>query len=91
MFDCCRIPGSEGLDWSKSFAVAGDSGDSGDADVELSCMSQKEGRGAGTGMMLDDGVGEIENGGQHQVGQRDATSRSSDLGGVRVNVEKTSM
>ncbi|KIK61686.1 hypothetical protein GYMLUDRAFT_166051 [Collybiopsis luxurians FD-317 M1] len=29
MFDCCRIPGSEGLDWSKSFAVAGDGGDSG--------------------------------------------------------------
>ncbi|KAJ3745338.1 carnitine acetyl transferase [Lentinula detonsa] len=29
MFDCCRIPGSDGLDWSKSFAVEGDTGDSG--------------------------------------------------------------
>ncbi|KAE9398548.1 carnitine acetyl transferase [Gymnopus androsaceus JB14] len=29
MFDCCRIPGADGLDWSKSFAVEGDVGDSG--------------------------------------------------------------
>ncbi|KAF5377779.1 hypothetical protein D9757_008057 [Collybiopsis confluens] len=29
MFDCCRIPGTDGLDWSKSFAVEGDTGDSG--------------------------------------------------------------
>lgn len=29
MFDCCRIPGSDGLDWSKSLAVEGDTGDSG--------------------------------------------------------------
>ncbi|KAJ4473588.1 carnitine acetyl transferase [Lentinula aciculospora] len=29
MFDCCRIPGLDGLDWSKSFAVEGDTGDSG--------------------------------------------------------------
>ncbi|KAF9071585.1 acyltransferase ChoActase/COT/CPT [Rhodocollybia butyracea] len=29
MFDCCRIPGSDGLDWSKSYAVEGDTGDSG--------------------------------------------------------------
>ncbi|KAJ3765877.1 acyltransferase ChoActase/COT/CPT [Lentinula raphanica] len=29
MFDCCRIPGSDGLDWSKSFAVEGDDGNSG--------------------------------------------------------------
>ncbi|KAF5382849.1 hypothetical protein D9757_007296 [Collybiopsis confluens] len=28
MFDCCRIPSSDGLDWSNSFAVEGDTGDS---------------------------------------------------------------
>lgn len=29
MFDCCRVPGPQGLDWSISYAKAGDSGDSG--------------------------------------------------------------
>ena len=29
MFDCCRIPGPEGLDWSTSYAKAGDRGDTG--------------------------------------------------------------
>ncbi|KAJ2915465.1 hypothetical protein MD484_g4951, partial [Candolleomyces efflorescens] len=29
MFDCCRVPGPEGLDWSVSYAKAGDLGDSG--------------------------------------------------------------
>jgi carnitine O-acetyltransferase len=29
MFDACRIPGSEGLDWSTSAAAEGDTGDSG--------------------------------------------------------------
>ncbi|KAG6909331.1 hypothetical protein DXG01_000931 [Tephrocybe rancida] len=29
MFDCCRIPGPEGLDWSVSYAKENDSGDSG--------------------------------------------------------------
>lgn len=29
MFDCCRIPGPEGLDWSISYAKPGDLGDSG--------------------------------------------------------------
>jgi carnitine O-acetyltransferase len=29
MFDACRIPGAQGLDWSVSAAKAGDSGDSG--------------------------------------------------------------
>ncbi|KAF8239327.1 carnitine acetyl transferase [Tricholoma matsutake] len=29
MFDCCRIPGSQGLDWSISYAKEGDLGDSG--------------------------------------------------------------
>ncbi|TFK39911.1 acyltransferase ChoActase/COT/CPT [Crucibulum laeve] len=29
MFDCCRIPGPEGLDWSVSYAKEGDLGDSG--------------------------------------------------------------
>ncbi|TFK74974.1 carnitine acetyl transferase [Pluteus cervinus] len=29
MFDCCRIPGLEGLDWSVSYAKPGDLGDSG--------------------------------------------------------------
>lgn len=27
MFDCCRIPGPEGLDWSVSHAKEGDLGD----------------------------------------------------------------
>jgi carnitine O-acetyltransferase len=26
MFDCCRVPGPEGLDWSVSYAVPGDTG-----------------------------------------------------------------
>ncbi|KAJ7464634.1 carnitine acetyl transferase [Mycena latifolia] len=29
MFDCCRVPGPEGLDWSLSYAVPGDTGDTG--------------------------------------------------------------
>ncbi|KAG5652048.1 hypothetical protein H0H81_006468 [Sphagnurus paluster] len=29
MFDCCRIPGPEGLDWSVTYAKEGDLGDSG--------------------------------------------------------------
>jgi len=29
MFDCCRIPGSQGLDWSTSYAKEGDLGNSG--------------------------------------------------------------
>ena len=29
MFDCCRIPGQEGLDWGVSFAKEGDDGTSG--------------------------------------------------------------
>jgi len=29
MFDCCRIPGPDGLDWNTSFAKPGDLGDSG--------------------------------------------------------------
>lgn len=29
MFDCCRIPGPEGLDWSTSYAKAGETGDTG--------------------------------------------------------------
>ncbi|KAF5336707.1 hypothetical protein D9758_015079 [Tetrapyrgos nigripes] len=29
MFDCCRLPGPEGLDWSVSYAKEGDQGDSG--------------------------------------------------------------
>jgi carnitine O-acetyltransferase len=29
MFDCCRIPGPHGLDWSISYAKEGDLGDSG--------------------------------------------------------------
>lgn len=29
MFDCCRVPGTEGLDWSVSYAQEGDAGDSG--------------------------------------------------------------
>ncbi|VDB99881.1 unnamed protein product [Peniophora sp. CBMAI 1063] len=29
MFDCCRVPGTEGLDWSVSYAQEGDVGDSG--------------------------------------------------------------
>ncbi|KAG6812724.1 hypothetical protein H0H92_000941 [Tricholoma furcatifolium] len=29
MFDCCRIPGPEGLDWSVSYAKENDTGDSG--------------------------------------------------------------
>lgn len=29
MFDCCRIPGQEGLDWSVSYAKEGDDGRSG--------------------------------------------------------------
>ncbi|KAJ6534671.1 carnitine acetyl transferase [Mycena vulgaris] len=27
MFDCCRVPGPEGLDWSVSYAVPGDTGE----------------------------------------------------------------
>lgn len=29
MFDCCRVPGPQGLDWSVSYAKQDDSGDSG--------------------------------------------------------------
>ncbi|KAJ7231911.1 hypothetical protein B0H12DRAFT_1146150, partial [Mycena haematopus] len=29
MFDCCRVPGPEGLDWSVTYAKPGDIGDSG--------------------------------------------------------------
>jgi hypothetical protein len=29
MFDCCRVPGPEGLDWSVTYAKPGDTGDSG--------------------------------------------------------------
>lgn len=29
MFDCCRIPGPEGLDWSMSYAKEGETGDTG--------------------------------------------------------------
>jgi carnitine O-acetyltransferase len=29
MFDCCRLPGPEGYDWSVSYAKEGDLGDSG--------------------------------------------------------------
>jgi carnitine O-acetyltransferase len=29
MFDCCRIPGPEGLDWSTSYAKEGEIGDTG--------------------------------------------------------------
>lgn len=29
MFDCCRIPGTDGKDFSKSYAQAGDTGDAG--------------------------------------------------------------
>ncbi|KAJ7017717.1 acyltransferase ChoActase/COT/CPT [Mycena alexandri] len=29
MFDCCRVPGPEGLDWSVTYAAPGDTGDSG--------------------------------------------------------------
>ncbi|CAK5279447.1 unnamed protein product [Mycena citricolor] len=29
MFDCCRLPGPEGLDWSVSYAKPGDKGDTG--------------------------------------------------------------
>ncbi|KAJ7622901.1 acyltransferase ChoActase/COT/CPT [Mycena polygramma] len=29
MFDCCRVPGPEGLDWSVTYAAPGDSGGSG--------------------------------------------------------------
>ena len=29
MFDCCRVPGSNGLDWAVSYAKKGDTGDSG--------------------------------------------------------------
>ena len=29
MFDCCRIPGPQGLDWSVSYAKESDLGDSG--------------------------------------------------------------
>ncbi|KXN86578.1 Carnitine O-acetyltransferase, mitochondrial [Leucoagaricus sp. SymC.cos] len=29
MFDCCRIPGPEGLDWSTSYAKEGETGDTG--------------------------------------------------------------
>jgi carnitine O-acetyltransferase len=29
MFDCCRVPGPEGLDWSVTYAKEGEIGDSG--------------------------------------------------------------
>lgn len=29
MFDCCRVPGIEGKDWSATYAREGDTGDSG--------------------------------------------------------------
>ena len=29
MFDCCRVPGIGGKDWSVTYAQAGDTGDSG--------------------------------------------------------------
>lgn len=29
MFDCCRIPGQQGLDWSVTYAKQGDDGSSG--------------------------------------------------------------
>jgi len=29
MFDCCRVPGPQGLDWSVTYAKPGDTGDSG--------------------------------------------------------------
>ena len=29
MFDCCRVPGPEGLDWSVSYAKQHDTGDTG--------------------------------------------------------------
>lgn len=29
MFDCCRVPGIGGKDWSVTYAKAGDTGDSG--------------------------------------------------------------
>jgi carnitine O-acetyltransferase len=29
MFDCCRVPGPEGLDWCVTYAKPGDTGDSG--------------------------------------------------------------
>lgn len=29
MFDCCRVPGPQGLDWSVSYAKEGEIGDSG--------------------------------------------------------------
>ncbi|KAK0238996.1 acyltransferase ChoActase/COT/CPT [Armillaria nabsnona] len=29
MFDCCRVPGPDGLDWSVTYAKPGDTGDSG--------------------------------------------------------------
>lgn len=29
MFDCCRVPGPEGVDWSVSYAKEGDVGESG--------------------------------------------------------------
>ena len=29
MFDCCRVPGIDGKDWSTTYAREGDTGDSG--------------------------------------------------------------
>lgn len=29
MFDCCRVPGPQGIDWSVTYAKEGDLGDSG--------------------------------------------------------------
>ena len=29
MFDCCRVPGAQGLDWSTSYAKESDVGNSG--------------------------------------------------------------
>lgn len=33
MFDCCRVPGPEGMDWSVTYAEEGDLGDSGHINV----------------------------------------------------------
>ena len=29
MFDCCRVPGSEGIDWAISYAREGETGNTG--------------------------------------------------------------
>lgn len=33
MFDCCRVPGPQGMDWSVTYAKEGDLGDSGHISV----------------------------------------------------------